>query len=134
TGDLSAAEKLDGSIDGIFDLQDRLSKAVAGSLHLQLPSDRLVRDDDVEAFELHARGRRLWQRLEKGSLEQAGDLYRRAIAIQPSYAPALAGLAALHAMRFPFTTDPRDLTTAVDYAHRAIEADAKYAEPYVWLG
>jgi serine/threonine protein kinase/tetratricopeptide (TPR) repeat protein len=134
TGQLSAAEKLDGSIDGIFDLQDRLSKAVAGSLHLRLPSDRPVRDDDVQAFELHARGRRLWQRLEKGSLDQAGELYRRAIAIQPSYAPALSGLAALHAMRFPFTTDTRDLHTAVEYARRAIDADPQYADPYVWLG
>lgn len=134
TGGLSAAEKLDGSIDGIFDLQDRLSKAVAGSLHLRLPPDLPAREDDVQAFELHARGRRLWQRLEKGSLEQAGELYRRTVAIQPSYAPALSGLAALHAMRFPFTTDPRDLATAVEYARRAIEADPKYAEPHIWLG
>jgi serine/threonine protein kinase/tetratricopeptide (TPR) repeat protein len=134
TGDVSAAEKLDGSIDGIFDLQDRLSRAVANSLHLRLPTDRPVRDDDVQAFELYARGRRLWQRLEKGSLDQAGELYRRAIAIQPSYPQALCGLAALHAMRFPFTTDPRDLEMAVDYARRAIDADRTCAESYVWLG
>ena len=134
TGALSAAEKLDGSIDGIFDLQDRLSRTVAASLQLRVPSDRAIREDNVQAFELHARGRRLWQRLEKGSLEQAAELYHRAVAIQPSYAPALSGLAALHAMRFPFTTDRHELELAIDYARRAIAVDQTYADPYVWIG
>jgi serine/threonine protein kinase/tetratricopeptide (TPR) repeat protein len=134
TGELSAAEKLDGSIDGIFDLQDRLSRTVAASLHLRLPTDAPIREGNVQAFELHARGRRLWQRLEKGSLEQAAELFHRAVALQPSYAPALSGLSALHAMRFPFTTDRRELELAIEYARRAIDADPRYADPYVWIG
>lgn len=134
SGEVTAAEKLDGSMDGIFDLQDRLSKAVADSLHLRLPSDPVVREADMQAFELHARGRRMFLRLEKGTLDQAAELYGRAIAIDGSYAPALAGLASLHAMRFTFTTDPGELEMAAGYARRAIAADARYAEPYVWLG
>ena len=134
TGTISAAEKLDGTLDGIFELQDRLSKTVAGRLDLKLPSGAGPVDPDVEAFELHARGRRLWLRLEKGTFDQAAELFRRAIEIDPAYAPALSSLAALHAMRFTFTTDPTELETAADYAQRAIAVDPKLADPYVWLG
>ena len=134
TGAISAAEKLDGVVEDIFDLQDRLSKAVAGRLDLTLPSDSGPVDPDVEAFELHARGRRLWLRLEKGTFDQAAELFRRAIDIDPGYAPALSSLAALHAMRFTFTTDPGELETAASYARRAVAADPKLADPYVWLG
>lgn len=135
TGQMTAAEKLDGSIDGVFDLQDRLSRAVVSSLHLRLPTPLVLRDQDrsVQAFEYHARGRRLWLRLEKGSFDQAGDLYKKAIAIEPAHAPTLAGLAGLHAMRFTFTTDPQELDQASQYARRAIAADPRLADPHVWL-
>ena len=136
TGHVVAGEKLDGSIEGIFELQDRLSRTVAASLHLRVPTGRRLSpgERDVEAFEYHARARRLWQRLEKGTLEQAGDLYRRAIDLESTHAQALSGLAALHAMRFTFTTSPEELRTAAEYARRAIAADPRLAEPHVWLG
>lgn len=134
SGEIAAAEKLDGSADGIFDLQDRLATTVAASLDLRLPAAAVPAERDVQAFELHARGRRLWQRLEKGTLEQAGELYRRATTIDPAYAPALSGLAALHAMRFTFTTDTADLQNAAEYARRAIAADPRLADPHIWLG
>ncbi len=76
----------------------------------------------------------MWQRLEKGSLDQARELYEKAIAIEPNYAPALAGLAAYHAMRFTFTTDADELRDAAAYARRAIAADPHIAEPHIWLG
>ncbi len=37
-------------------------------------------------------------------------------------------------MRFTFTTDPHELETVASYARRAIEADPKLSEPYIWLG
>jgi TolB-like protein/tetratricopeptide (TPR) repeat protein len=136
TGRALAAEKLDGTLDGIFDLQDRLSQAVTATLNLRTPtpSPEATRGRDVQAFEYFSRGRRMWQRLEKGSLDQARDFYELAIAIEPNYAPALAGLAAYHAMRFTFTTDADDLRNASEYARRAIAADPNIAEPHIWLG
>jgi eukaryotic-like serine/threonine-protein kinase len=136
TGQVTAAEKLDGPLEAIFDLQDRLSTAVVNSLHLRLPTPVAAPavERDAQAFEYYARGRRLWQRLEKGTFEQAGELYQRAIAIEPDYALALSGLAALHAMRFTFTTDPRELDAASEYARRAIAADPRLADPHVWFG
>jgi serine/threonine protein kinase/tetratricopeptide (TPR) repeat protein len=135
TGQVVSAEKLDGSLDDIFAMQDRLSQGVAANLHLRLPAPIGVGGErDVQAFEYYARGRRLWQRLEKGTLDQAGELYKKAIAVEPTHAPALAGLASLHAMRFTFTTDPQELDHAADYARRAIVADPALGEPRIWLG
>ncbi len=53
TGRALAAEKLDGTLDGIFDLQDRLSQAVTATLNLRTPppSPEAGRGRDVQAFE-----------------------------------------------------------------------------------
>jgi TolB-like protein/tetratricopeptide (TPR) repeat protein len=136
TGQVLSAEKLDGATEEIFEMQDRLSRAVISSLNLQLPTPAPAASGppDVLAFEYYARGRRLWQRLEKGTFDQARELYERAIALHPNYAPALSGLAALHAMRFTFTTDPGELEQASAYAQRAIASNPRLGDPHIWLG
>ena len=136
TGEVVASEKLDGPVDSLFNMQDRLSQAVLQSLNLTLPTPAGVAalTRDLQAFEYYARGRRLWQRLEKGTFDQARELYEKAIGQEPQYAPALSGLAALHAMRFTFTTDDAELEQAADYARRAIAADPMLSDPHVWLG
>jgi serine/threonine protein kinase len=136
TGEVVAAEKLDGPVDTLFEMQDRLSRAVLFSLHLKLPTPAqgVIQRRDLRAFECYARGRRLFQRLEKGTFEQARELYEQAIREEPNHAEALSGLAALHAMRFTFTTDNAELDQASDYARRSIAAEPRRADPYVWLG
>ena len=136
TGQVVAAEKLDGAIDAIFDMQDRLSRVVVASLNLRLPASHgpAVGERHVQAFEYYSRGRRLFLRLEKGGFDQARELYEKAIEIEPGHALALAGLAGLHAMRYTFTTDARELDMAAELATRSIAVDAHLAEPLVWLG
>jgi Tfp pilus assembly protein PilF len=75
----------------------------------------------------------LWERLVKGSFEQAREFYERAIAIDDSYAPAFAGLAGLHALQYTFLTDPRELELAANYARRAILLDPHNGNAHVWL-
>jgi len=136
TGEVVSAEKLDGAVDTLFEMQDRLSQAVVGTLNLNVPTPAaaVIRARDLQAFELYARGRRLFQRLEKGTFDQARELYERAIEQEPNHAQALSGLAALHAMRFTFTTDDGELEKSSSYARRAIAADPILSDPYVWLG
>ena len=136
TARVVSTEKIDGKVEGIFDIQDRLAAAIAEGLNLEspTPAPEPAAPPKLEAFEAYARGRRLWFRLEKGSFEQAGELYAQAVQADPNHAPALSGLAALHAMRFTFTTDPRDLQAAVRCARRAIQVDPQLSDPHVWLG
>ena len=134
TGEAVASEKVDGMVDDMFSMQDRLSAAAAdrlrpgGAAPAARPAPRL------DAFECYERGRRFFHRLEKGSLDQAQELFEKAVAADGAYAPALAGLVAVHCMRFPYQTDPRELEIAESYARRAIAADATLAEPRIWLG
>jgi adenylate cyclase len=135
TGQTVAAEKHDGEVDGIFHIQDALAASTAERLR---PASRAAappaRPRRVDAYESHARGRRLFLRLAKGSFDEARLAYEEAVAADPNHAPALAGLAAVHAMRFTFTTDPAELETAAGYARRAIAADPELGEPRIWLG
>jgi TolB-like protein len=135
TGEVAASEKVDGDVDGMFAMQDRISAAVAERLRpggAPAAAARPARKIDV--YERHERGRRFFYRLEKGSLDQAQALFEEAVAGDRAYAPALAGLAAVHCMRFPYQTDPRELEIAESYARRAIAADPELAEPRIWLG
>ena len=74
-------------------MQDRLSQAILASLNLTLPTPAagVIVARDLQAFEYYARGRRLWQRLEKGTFDQARELYERAIAQEPNYALSAVG-------------------------------------------
>jgi TolB-like protein/predicted Ser/Thr protein kinase len=136
TGNVVAAEKLDGPVDALFETQDRLSRAVLESLNLSTDSSvtTVAGTRDLQAFEYYSRGRRLFLRLEKGTFQQAAEMYEKAIEQAPGYPLALSGLAALHAMRFTFTTDNAELEKAAAYASRAMAADPKLGEPHVWLG
>jgi tetratricopeptide (TPR) repeat protein len=135
TGRVAAAEKLDGTLSGLFEMQDRLSASVINALHLERrPVEPAPAPPQVTAFECYARGRRLWVQFQKGESERACELYEQAVTIDPSYAPALAGLAAVHGMRFNFTTDPEEIARADEYATRALAADPGNAEAHIWKG
>jgi TolB-like protein/cytochrome c-type biogenesis protein CcmH/NrfG len=135
TGRAVATEKLDGRLEEIFPMQDRLASSTAAVLNLTLPASiDTPAPRSLDAYESHARGRRLFHELGKGTFDQARELFEQAIAADPEHAPALAGLSAIHAMRFTFTTDPVELDRAVGYAERSIAADANLGEPHIWLG
>lgn len=124
-----------GPLAQILDIQDRLVSAVVEALGLTRgPRSSATVAPDMSAYELYARGRRLFLRLEKGSLDQASAYYERAIAAEPQYALALSGLAGFHAMRFTYTTDRQALDRAADLARRAVAADAHSADARNWLG
>ena len=133
-GDQTAwTDKLDGAVEQIFSMQDRLAASVASVLDVDRPTPQAVRPR-LTAYECYARGRRMFDRLDKSSLEQAEDLYQQAIAADPACAPAYAGLSGMYAMRYTFTTDQSVLHAAIDYATRALAVDPNLGEPYTWRG
>lgn len=89
------AQKYDGPLDDIFDLQDRISEQVACALE---PSIRLAeiervqrkRPQDLGAYDYTMRAiRHVWM-LEKDEATQALDLLEKALKIDPEYPLALA--------------------------------------------
>jgi serine/threonine-protein kinase len=135
TGENVFSEKFDGVLDDLFALQDRLSTRAAEALSTgEVPRAAPRPAPRIDVYERHARGRRFFHRLEKGTMDHARILFEEAAGADPHYAPALAGLCAVHAMRFPFQTDSRELEISESFGRRAIAADPELAEPRVWMG
>ena len=89
------AEKYDGSLDDIFDLQDTITEQVAGALQ---PSIRLAeiervrrkRPQDMGAYDHTMRAiRHVWM-LEKEEADEALELLEKALETDPEYPLALA--------------------------------------------
>jgi adenylate cyclase len=89
------ADRYDGSLDDIFDLQDRITEAVAGALQ---PSIRLAeierarrkRPQELGAYDYTMRAMRHAWALDSESASRALELLDKALAIDPDYPLALA--------------------------------------------
>ncbi|HEU4725779.1 MAG TPA: protein kinase, partial [Candidatus Eisenbacteria bacterium] len=129
------SERLDGTVAEIFALQDRLAAAVVRSFPLDLAAlaARTAETPQIGAYELYATGKRLFQRLQKGTFADAKRQFERAIELDPRFAPPHSGLAAIHAMHFTYMTDTKELELAEAYARRSIELDATHGDAYSWL-
>jgi TolB-like protein len=91
------SERYDRELKDIFDVQEEIAKAIAERLRVTLAGgkdDRLVEQGttNVEAYQLYLKGRALLAR--RGpSIPFALDLFRKAVAIDPGYSLAWAGVA-----------------------------------------
>jgi adenylate cyclase len=89
------AEKYDGSLDDIFDLQDRITEQVAGALHpsiqlAEVERARRKRPQDMGAYDYTMRAMRHVWMLEKDEAAKALELLDQALEIDPDYPLALA--------------------------------------------
>jgi DNA-binding winged helix-turn-helix (wHTH) protein/tetratricopeptide (TPR) repeat protein len=92
------AEKFDLPSADPLALEDAVTERVAGALTLALmrgerPPQPRRYTDNADAYEHYMRGRYLWSKRTRDALLQAVQSFERAIAIDPKYALAHAGLA-----------------------------------------
>jgi TolB-like protein/regulator of sirC expression with transglutaminase-like and TPR domain len=90
-------ESFDRELKDLFKLQDEIATLIAKQLRLQLrfaftSPDRRV---NPQAFQLYLQGRQVWsERSQRNpNLDRAKELFRSAIALDPKFAAAHAGLA-----------------------------------------
>lgn len=91
------AESFERDVADVFAVQAEVAERVARSLAIELLPGRkkaLNRGGTAnpEAYEAYLRGMHLLHRHGKTNFEQAVELFQRAIALDPDYAPAYAGL------------------------------------------
>lgn len=127
------------SLREILTLQSDIARTVAGEIQITLaPNEeaRLSHRQTVkpQAYELWLKGNYHLTQLKQSSFRQALDLYRRASAIQPDYAPAHAGMAMAlialggwHASLSPYEAFP----DARNAAQRALTLDSTLAEGHI---
>ena len=87
-----------------------------------------------EAYELYLKGRSYWARRTRADLETAVSYFNQAIAKDPGYAMAYAGLADCYAMLPVYGASAEDIPKAKAAALKAIELDPTLSRPHVNLG
>jgi Tfp pilus assembly protein PilF len=91
------SETYDRRLESIFAIQDEISGHIASALEVSLGLDTASpatsgATTNPEVYDLYLRARALHRQRGKG-LSEALDLFERALAIDPEFAPAWAGLA-----------------------------------------
>jgi TolB-like protein len=95
------ADRFDGSLEDVFDLQDKVASSVAGVIEPTLQAAEIRRSSespnaDLTAYDLYLRALADWGSREKHRIVRALDLLGRAIERDPQYGPAFALAAHCH--------------------------------------
>ncbi|HYE90196.1 MAG TPA: tetratricopeptide repeat protein [Terriglobales bacterium] len=115
----------------VFAVQEEIAARVTLTLGAVMKdaARRAAPRTDADAYDCYLRGRSLCGRPSGARLEAARQLYRRAIGIDPAYAPGWAGLADCDTFLYLYWGAPAgDLAEADDASRQALELGAELAE------
>ncbi len=123
------AERYDRDLEDIFAVQDEVTRAIVTAIEPQLASTEQQRarrkpTDNLDAWECYQRG--LWHMFSYDRTDDAQHFFERAIALDPEFCRAHAGLAYTRAIRMLLGASPdleADLQQGIDAAERAIGID-----------
>jgi serine/threonine protein kinase/Tfp pilus assembly protein PilF len=125
----------------IFAVESDIAETIADTLQAELTGaeKQLIAAQpttDLTAYELYLKGRSLWSKRGGENLRQAIGFYEQAIARDPKYALAYAGLAEAYVLLPGYTaTAPQDAYPAAKAAAlKALQLDEKLAEAHTALG
>ncbi len=135
------SERYDRQMVDIFDVQDEITLAVVEALRLRLFGEARAAalkrgTENPGAYQNYLRGRFSWNQRTADSLRQAAEHYQKAIAEDPGYALAYAGLAEAYVLfGWLSVASPREsMPRARAAALKALELDESLAEAHAALG
>ncbi len=130
------SERYDRVIEDVFAVQDEIATTIAGRLQLSLGADRGGQTTqpptrNIRAFELYLKGRALLY--QRGlSIHKAIDCFTEAVALDPAYAQAWAGMADGYTTSAysGFKPAAEVMPRALEAARRALQLDPNLAEAH----
>ncbi len=134
------SQRFDRMLDDVFAIQDEIAEGVAtllrGSVLSRREKQALQRPQTgTAAYESYLRGRQALPRMTKSDLEHSRAMFEQAIALDPEYSPAWAGLAVVHATLYEwFGATPEDLARAERASVQAASLAPELAEPHMARG
>jgi TolB-like protein/Flp pilus assembly protein TadD len=139
TGYQRWSHRFDGTLADVFAIQDEISGRVAIALRGLLSrreKDAIRRPGtSAEAYSYFLRGRQLIHQVSPAAYESAVEMFERAIEIDPTYAPAYAGLAEMHSRYFEWADGGDAARDAAERASRkALELGPHLSESHVARG
>ena len=138
-GTLLRTVKIDGRVDEIFELQDRIVFDLSRSLNVKLgkaEAEAIERDEtsSVEAFEAYSRGVLNMRTAGRDAIDRAIALFERAVQLDPKYASAWAALGGAYTLKGGFLGMPQLLEKAIEPLRRALGLNPRLVNAHVWLG
>ena len=137
TGHQIWAERFDGELSDVFELQDQITSSVIGAIQPSIRSAEVARSsrkrpENLDAYDLYMQALPHVAMLDRKSNSAGIALLAQALQRDPGYASALAMLAWCHAQRcvYSWTDDlASDSRKALDLAERAVHqaADDSFA-------
>jgi serine/threonine-protein kinase len=133
------SDRYDRELKDIFAVQDGISQAVVSALQEKLgrAAGHLVTraTENPEAYDLYLKGRYHWNRWRADAMATSAELFERAIAKDPKYAAAWAGLADAYALLCHWTMAPLEVwEKAKRAALKALELYPDLPEGHSALG
>jgi serine/threonine protein kinase/tetratricopeptide (TPR) repeat protein len=129
------SERYDGSLEDVFDLQDKMGKRIAEALRLKLEIIAHRGDASAEAIEAYIKARAIGRTWEHKGPNGAVAAYDACLALAPDFKPALAGRA-ISTIRawFAPTSEPNEpdwSALAHEAVERALAGAAELAETHL---
>jgi len=131
---------LDRDLKDIFAVQDEIAGLIAKNLSLKIGvTARPPHQVNPEALTALLEGRSFWVLRTMEGFARAGELFNRAVALDPDWAPAHVALASLLAIEASYLKGGGEsmnerFALAAREAKRAIELDPTLGEPHAALG
>jgi TolB-like protein/Flp pilus assembly protein TadD len=138
TGDHLWQNSLKGTMDDIFDIQEKVAEKVLEGLKVHLGSDERLKLSErgtlsAEAYELFLKAGEYFSRQTKSDLERALSLYEGAIQLDPNFTRAHAEIAnTLQVIYRTYSRTPSLLDRADEAAERVYHIEGEKV-PYAWL-
>jgi tetratricopeptide (TPR) repeat protein len=138
TGDHLWQDSLKGTMEDIFDIQEKVAEKVVEGLKVHLAPEEKKKltargTENAEAYELYLKGLEYFRRQTKSDYERAVTLYEESVRLDPHYAAAYAGIVAtLTEMYRLYNRLPSLLDRADAAAERVREIEGESAR-YAWV-
>ena len=139
TGEVVRTVKIDGNINEIFTLQDKIVYELSQGLNLELGTSEIsdIEADEtksVEAYESFSRGMINLRTGSRDSLDRAIHYFEKAAELDPNYAGAWAALSAAYDLKGGFLSIPELSHKAVEFAQKAIKLNPRLSHAHQFLG
>jgi tetratricopeptide (TPR) repeat protein len=139
TGEVRQTVKVDGRIDDIFALQDKIVFELSQGLNVVLRGSEIADIErretrSVEAYESYARGMMNLRQATRDSIDRAIAAFEDATRHDPDYALAWAALGNAYGLKGSFLSIPDMLNRAMEMEQRALSIDPELADAHNWLG
>jgi len=140
TEEMLWSESYDRTLQDVFAIQSEIAHRVAEGLKIKLlPGEKTQIDkhqtENIDSYTLYLKGRYHWGKFTYEDVLKSIEYFKKAIKIDPEYAPGYAGLANSYSvLGLDFESPHSVFEKARDAALKAVEADPNLPQAYASVG